>query len=246
MVHLQPMKWENGWPVIGVDEDGDGTGSPVSHFKKPGVGKTWQAATPEESDEFSGFSPGPQWQWNANPDPTWAVPFPGESFLRLYSVPLPEPFRNFYLDVPNTLLQKFPAPAFTATARVTFKSRFQGETAGLVIMGRDYSYLGLKDSARIVRIAQTICREADEGLPETEMKEVHYTDSTCLYLRVSVSDTALCRFSYSVDNLHYHDVGTLFKAREGGWIGAKVGLFMVRTGKVNDAGSMDVDWFRVE
>ena len=89
VVHLQPMKWENGWPVIGADEDGDGTGEPVLQYKKPGVGKTWPVTTPAESDEFSGSSLGMQWQWNANPGAFWAVPFPAESFLRLYSVPLP-------------------------------------------------------------------------------------------------------------------------------------------------------------
>lgn len=24
LVHLQPMKWVNDWPVIGIDKDGDG------------------------------------------------------------------------------------------------------------------------------------------------------------------------------------------------------------------------------
>ena len=246
VVHLQPMKWENDWPVIGMDEDRDGTGEPVLRYKKPGTGTTWPTATPCESDEFNGTTLGLQWQWNANPGPGWAIPFPGESLLRLYSVPLPEPFRNFYLDVPNTLLQKFPAPAFTATAKVTFRPRNEGEMAGLIIMGRDYAYLGIKDSANRVRIAQTLCMKADEGAKEEETKEVHFTDSSCIYLRVSVTDSALCKFSYSVDNLRYQDAGTLFKAREGGWIGAKVGLFMARKGKTNDAGSIDVDWFRIE
>ncbi|MGB2912021.1 MAG: hypothetical protein WBB81_00575, partial [Pyrinomonadaceae bacterium] len=40
--------------------------------------------------------------------------------------------------------------------------------------------------------------------------------------------------------------GTPFTAREGRWIGAKVGLFFTRPGKFNDAGTADVDWFRFE
>jgi hypothetical protein len=78
------------------------------------------------------------------------------------------------------------------------------------------------------------------------MKEVCYTDSSSVFLRISVTDTAHCKFSYSLDNVRYHPVGSPFKAREGGWIGAKVGLFMVGKGKTNDAGSLDVDWFRIE
>ncbi len=29
VVHLQPMKWTNDWPIIEIDEDGDGIGEPV-------------------------------------------------------------------------------------------------------------------------------------------------------------------------------------------------------------------------
>ena len=41
VVHLQPMKWINDWPVIGVDKDGDGKGEPVLNYKKPNVGKQY-------------------------------------------------------------------------------------------------------------------------------------------------------------------------------------------------------------
>jgi beta-xylosidase len=41
VVHLQPMKWINEWPVIGVDKDGDGKGEPVLINKKPNVGKQY-------------------------------------------------------------------------------------------------------------------------------------------------------------------------------------------------------------
>lgn len=33
LVHLQPMKWVDDWPVIGVDKDGDGCGEPVLTYK---------------------------------------------------------------------------------------------------------------------------------------------------------------------------------------------------------------------
>ncbi|MBR2609390.1 MAG: glycoside hydrolase 43 family protein, partial [Bacteroidales bacterium] len=36
VVHLQPMTWTaDGWPVIGVDKDGDGVGEPVTKHRKP-------------------------------------------------------------------------------------------------------------------------------------------------------------------------------------------------------------------
>ena len=53
VVHLQPMIWkDNGFPVIGIDKDGDGIGEPVLEYKKPKVSGTFPVQTPAESDEF--------------------------------------------------------------------------------------------------------------------------------------------------------------------------------------------------
>jgi beta-xylosidase len=39
VVHLQPMRWrDDGWPVMGVDADGDGKGEPVRTWRKPNTG----------------------------------------------------------------------------------------------------------------------------------------------------------------------------------------------------------------
>ena len=35
VVHLNPMRWNDDWPVIGNDPDGDGCGNPVLTHKKP-------------------------------------------------------------------------------------------------------------------------------------------------------------------------------------------------------------------
>ncbi len=47
IMHLQPMKWVNDWPIIGIDKDGDGCGEPVLTYKKPNVGKTYPICTPQ-------------------------------------------------------------------------------------------------------------------------------------------------------------------------------------------------------
>jgi beta-xylosidase len=107
IVHLQPTVWTNGFPVIGDDKDGDGTGQPVMKFRKPNVGKEYAVSTPQDSDEFIEPILAPQWQWHANFDSTWAFPFPERSVLRMNSVQTPEGAKNLW-DVPNLLLQKFP------------------------------------------------------------------------------------------------------------------------------------------
>src|SRR5262245_16413327 len=142
IVHLQPTVWTNGFPVIGDDKDGDGTGQPVMKFRKPNVGKDYPNTTPQDSDEFIDPSLGPQWQWHANFDPTWAFPFPERSVLRMNSVQIPEGYKNLW-DAPKLHLQKFPAEEFIATANVKLEPRFEGERFSLVVMGLDYSLIGV-------------------------------------------------------------------------------------------------------
>ena len=67
------------------------------------------------------------------------------------------------------------------------------------------------------------------------------------YLRVIVAKDAMCQFCFSNKRQQFSKVSArTFKAREGKWIGAKVGLFFTRPSKFNDAGTADVDWFRFE
>jgi beta-xylosidase len=244
VVHLQPMRWIADWPVIGTDPDGDGTGEPVLTYKKPNVGRSWPVVTPPDSDEFQGNRLGLQWQWHANPLPNWAFPAGGLGFLRIFNVPLPEDFRNFW-DVPNLLLQKFPAPEFTVTTRLTFTPRTDDEEAGLIVMGLDYAYVSVKKKPEGLFVSQTVARDAESGAKGKEGVSSALKGNT-LYLRVKVSKDAICTFSFSNDGTTFSPVGEPFAARQGKWIGAKVGLFAVRTGKTRETGYADFDWFRVE
>ncbi|HNQ15673.1 MAG TPA: glycoside hydrolase, partial [Pyrinomonadaceae bacterium] len=57
---------------------------------------------------------------------------------------------------------------------------------------------------------------------------------------------AVCRFSFSTDGKTFTNAGEAFKAREGRWIGAKIGYFFARPTKFNDSGTADIDWIRFE
>ena len=244
ILHLEPMSWKNDFPVIGIDKDGDGTGEPVFTYKKPNVGKTHSIETPPDSDEFSDAKLGLQWQWHANFQPTWAFNFPAKGILRMNSVKLPENYKNLW-DLPNLLLQKFPAEKFTVTTKVNLSPRFEGEKFGLVVMGIDYSYIGVTNKNGKLYLSQSTAKDADKRSLETETAPVELKNGS-FYLRVKVSENAMCSFSFSADGKNFQNVGEIFKAREGRWIGAKVGLFFTRPAKFNDAGTADIDWFRFE
>jgi len=244
IVHLQPMMWINDWPVIGIDNDGDGTGEPVLTYPKPETEKIYPVTTPQASDEFNSNKLGLQWQWHANPKPYWAFPTGPKGYLRLFANPLPDSFKNYW-DVPNLLLQKFPAEEFTVTTKLTFHPLADREKTGLIIMGSDYSYLSLKQVDKKLYLSHTVCLNADQANQEKETV-LTQLEGTNIYIRVEVRKNAECYFSYSIDGKSYTTVEEKFIAKPGRWIGAKVGLFCTREGKINDAGFADVDWFRIE
>ena len=260
LVHLQPMKWKDGWPVIGTDPDGDGCGEPVLSHRKPDVGRTYPVCTPQESDEFDGYTLSPQWQWHANINEKWAYYAGNRGFVRLYSYPVVPQYRNLW-DVANLLLQKTPAPNFTATMKLTFSptKQYKGERTGLVVMGMDYAALVLENAADEMTLSQVVCHGADKGQPEQVNASVGLKEST-VYLRVKFGCDGrkiaqsegghdllvTCDFSYSTDGRTFSPLGTTFQAREGKWIGTKVGTFCTRPAiKANDGGWADVDWFRI-
>jgi beta-xylosidase len=243
VVHLQPMKWEQDWPVIGEDKDKDGKGQPVLTYKKPNVGGTYPIVTPVESDEFDSNVLGLQWQWQANPSGVWHTTT-NEGVLRLYSWQSPDTVRNLW-DVPNILLQKTPTDLFTATTALTFtpNNKLENEQTGLIVMGRSYARIFLKSKKDGLYLTYSSCDKADKGNKEKEVTIQKWSGNK-IQLRVTVEAGGKCRFSYSDNGKKFKEVET-FQATEGQWIGAKIGLFCTRDSKTNDSGYADYDWFRI-
>lgn len=245
VVHLQPMKWINDWPVIGVDADGDGIGEPVLTYRKPISLSGSKISTPLESDEFNGLNLGLQWQWQANPQATWSFLNPSKGTLRLFSAKVPDSAKNLW-DVPNLLMQKFPTAIFTATAKLTFtpNTKIENEKSGLVVMGLSYAAIVVKSKKDGLYLVYNTCKNADKGKDESEM-QLGKLSGKDVYFRVAVSNGASCKFSYSLNGVDFIEVKDTFTAEPGKWIGAKVGLFCIRDQQINDSGFVDVDWFRV-
>lgn len=255
VLHLNPMKWVNDWPVIGVDKDGDGCGDPVSRYRKPKTGKTYPIETPVESDEFDTRKLGLQWEWHANYQDVFGFTT-NMGYARIYGHELSPHFKNFW-EVPNLLMQKFPAEEFTATAKLKVSAKDDGQLSGLIIMGWDYSWIGVEKQGEKFLLKQAVCKDAEQdNLEQVSTLAVlepsrkfeaglfpNYERE--IYIRVHVGKGAYCRFSYSLDGKKFTEAGTLFKARQGKWIGAKVGMFSV-TPHGKERGWLDVDWFRVE
>jgi len=243
IVHLQPMEWVDDWPVIGNDEDGDGTGEPVISFVSPSGRSAVQSEFVMTTEEFQETVMPPEWQWHANPAPGWGFPSAAYGFYRLNCIPKPDSTINLW-QVPNLLLRKLPAEKFTATASVRCTLRSDGEEAGLVVMGRDYSYISIRRVEGRLMLRVVNCTDADARNQEEVImsEEIHSGE---LFLRLIVDTASRCSFSYSFDEKEYREAGELFAARQGMWIGAKMGFFALRDGETNDAGCIDLRSFTI-
>ncbi len=138
IVHMQPVKWVNNWPVMGQD------GEPVLEIKNEKLKiknsqPTWSNFA--RRDEFDTPELALDWQWaGGRVKPQWYFCNAAKGILRLYSAPREEDDW-----MPNMLLQKIPYAAFTATARVRFmpnkdKKMAGAEQAGMIVTGKKASF----------------------------------------------------------------------------------------------------------
>ncbi len=215
VVHLQPMRWEDGWPLIGEPSSTPGIGQPVLEHAKP-VSGSFPQRVPATSDEFDGKALGPQWQWAANPARGWYALDARPGQLRLFAQP-DAPVRS----LASVLTQKFPAPAFGVTAKVELHAQRDGDQVGLGSMGLASKWFGLRRVDGKARVVMVSC--AQDGKCTEELGEA--LPGVVAYLRMHVTAGAYVAFSYSVDGVRYIQLGLPFEASMGRWVGAQVGLF---------------------
>ena len=270
IIHLQPMHWENDWPVIGVNKDGNEYGEPVMEYDKPDIGKSreeladsdkFPVCEPDTSDDFSSDTLGLQWQWNANFDQTWySLREPG---LKLNAV-LTTPLRPFG-DTRNILLQKWPAPEFSCVTKLNISDIKDGDTAGYISLGMNYSAFIIekcdgKLAAYHVKGFQDF--DCDGAYTEEQKEEVQIEgleDNTeNVYIRYTVKRTGTqdhyelglpvlgapveeTTIEVSLDGKKYTNPLTI-PAKAGRWVGMKNGMFIRHNNRIkSEPGSMTVE-----
>jgi beta-xylosidase len=243
VVHLEPMAWRHdGWPAMGTAVlTGAEKGEPVLSHKKPGA-KPQPVAVPATSDEFDSSTLGLQWQWQANPDPDFFSLTAKHGSLRLAC--LPAPSDSSLYNAPNLLLQKFSAPAFTATTTVSLSAAADGDEAGLIVFGYSYGWIGLRRTTGGLRLVQSTNLEANKDGVEVESAALD-AKSDSVQLRVTVASDGKCRFSYSIDGTTFKPLGAELQATVSRWVGAKVGVFAAAAAGGAKSGHADFDWFRL-
>ena len=233
--YLVPVKWQDGWPVLGVDgKVPDTLNLPANKSLIPGI---------VASDEFDRKPGEPAlplvWQWNHNPDnKLWSVTQrPG--FLRLTTGRVDADF----LKARNTLTQRTIGPQCAGATAIDVSNMKDGDFAGLVLLQKQYGLIGVKrdgDANFLVMIS------AKSGSP-VEVQSVPLAQKT-VHLKAECdfnnrADTA--RFFYSLDGKSWTVIGSELKMSYTlpHFMGYRFGLFNFAT--KTSGGFVDFDHFRV-
>ena len=233
--YLVPVKWKDGWPVLG--ENGkvpDTLNLPASKSLIPGI---------VASDEFDRQPGDPAlplvWQWNHNPDnKLWSVTQrPG--FLRLTTGRADTDF----VSARNTLTQRTFGPECSGATALDVSNLKNGDFAGLGLLQKNYGLVGVKSDGG----TNFIVMVSAENRSPAEVERLPLNQNT-VFLKADCdfknrADKA--RFFYSLDGKSWTVIGSQLKMSYTlpHFMGYRFGLFNFAT--KTPGGYADFDFFRV-
>ncbi|TFF37799.1 glycoside hydrolase family 43 protein [Mucilaginibacter psychrotolerans] len=227
ITHLEPVKWVDDWPVIGIDNDGNGIGEPVSVFEKPKTGGKNFAGQPQNSDEFNSSKLGLQWQWNHNPvDSNWSLQ---DGNLVLTSMNARD-----NKNAKNTLTQKLMGQQGVITTLLHTDKMESGQKAGLCLLGNYIHEIGVVKTGNSMRLYADNNGKSAIG-PELNQNRI--------WLRILVDlSTKVTELRYSLNGSDFTGIGeNCVLSDYNYWKAVRPGLFSYHTdGK---SGKAKFDWF---
>ena len=233
--YIVPMKWENGWPVIGINGKVPETlDLPACRGLIPGI---------VASDEFKRRKGEPSfplvWQWNHNPDNTlWSVT-QRKGFLRLTTGRVD----TLFVQSRNTLTQRTFGPVSSGSTLIDVSKMKEGDFAGLALLQRKFGIVGVKfskSSKSVVMInAQSGSPVEVENIPLNQ--KIAYLKAECDF--TDRRDVAY--FYYSLDGKTWKPIGNQLKMEYSmpHFMGYRFGLFNYAT--ETPGGYVDFGWFRI-
>ncbi len=233
--YLVPMKWENGWPVLG--ENGkvpEKLNLPASKGLIPGI---------VASDEFKrkkGERSLPLvWQWNHNPDNNlWSLT-KRKGYLRLTTGRIDTTLEA----AKNTLTQRTFGPVCSGSTLVDVSHMKNGDFAGLCLLQKNFGQVGVKTSTEgnyIVMVSAGSGKAIEvEKVPL--LKKVVYLRADCNFREKA----DIAHFYYSLDGKVWKKIGEPLKMvySLAHFMGYRFGLFNYST--QNPGGYVDFDYFHI-
>ena len=256
--HLQPVVWKDDWPVIGMDEDGDGKGSPVYQYDMP---EEADRETPlSASDTFPAHRIGMQWQWMGNLKESPLAQSGREDGLALKALNLSGEDDPVLWHCSNVLTEKLVMPEFCMDFRIDASGLMNGNRAGVIMMGGQYTALYAEknnDSARIC-LVESEGDDADKkevlksafDIPVQELGDMTFRMTFIRTARADVSQQGTVtmkdaqaedlwfnnydgpkpelRMFFKTGSGSFTDSTCRFTPSDHTWVGAKTGLYAVK------------------
>lgn len=231
-----PVKWENNWPILGVDGKVPETlDLPVNNGLMPGI---------VASDDFSRKRKEADlplvWQWNHNPiNNLWSVK-QRKGFLRLSTGRVVKELE----EAPNTLTQRTFGPVSSAITKLDASQMKDGDYAGLCAFQRKYGQVGIKCKGDQNFIVMISAQNDDPVEKESILLEQDH-----IYLKVDCdyrnrADKAY--FYYSLDGNKWSRIGSVLNMEYTlveHFMGYRFGLYNYATKSIG--GHADFDFFKI-
>lgn len=233
---IVPMKWEDGWPVIGVNGKVPETlDLPGNKSLIPGI---------VNNDDFTRKKGEPVlplvWQWNHNPDNSlWSVT-ERKGYLRLKTGRID----NQFLKSRNTLTQRTFGPVCSGSTLLDASGMKEGDFAGLTAFQRKFGQVGVK----IVDGKKYVFMVSNKTDQPTELQSVPLLQNK-VYLKINCdfrNKIDVAKFFYSLDNKSWSQIGGELKMEYTlmeHFMGYRFGLF--NYGTKNPGGFADFDFFHI-
>lgn len=233
--YLVPVKWKDGWPVLGTyNRVPDTIALPANKSLMPGI---------ISSDDFSRKRNEPDlplvWQWNHNPaNGLWSVR-QRKGFLRLTTGRID----TTLVAARNTLTQRTFGPECSAVTSIDVSGLKDGDNAGLALLQRKFGWVGVKMENGNKFIVMV---NAQDALP-IESARIPVTQNR-VYLKAACDfkdRTDKAYFYYSLDGSNWTAIGSALQMAYTlpHFMGYRFGLFNYAT-KIT-GGYADFDFFRV-
>lgn len=233
--YLVPVKWTDGWPVLGIDGKVPFTlDLPASKGLAPGIVASDNFKRKKKSRPLPLV-----WQWNHNPvNENWSLKA-RKGHLRLTTGRVDTSF----VMARNTLTQRTIGPVCTGTTKLDVSGMRNGDFAGLSLLQKNYGLVGVKDLGGQKFL---VVVKVDNGVA-VEQERVPLSGNT-VYLKAACdfrerADTA--RFCYSPDGKKWTAIGTSLPMPYTlpHFMGYRFGLYNYATSEAG--GYVDFDYFNI-
>jgi beta-xylosidase len=234
--YLVPLKWENGWPVLGVDGKVPETlDLPASKGLIPGI---------VASDDFKRKRKEADlplvWQWNHNPDNSlWSVR-ERKGYLRLITGKVVDELE----EARNTLTQRTIGPECTGITSIDVSNMKDGDIAGLTAFQSKYGQVGVKyenGEKFVVMISAETGESVELERVPLEQDEVHLKIECDYRNRADIA-----YFYYSLDGKNWTEIGEPLNMQYTleHFMGCRFGLYNYT--KQTPGGFVDFDYFKID